>query len=1066
MNVTWEKISQNIIDNPVWLIPMVVILLVLVWQIIERPRLILLILLFVVRFVVISVAAAIIIGFVVDWQELLPYRVINEVYGAVYIWLDEYYKISASLFRSVFLVCLGLTCLSATLVLFAVKFRDDARWVVRWAGWGVLAFALAYLVVSLMEQVPNKPPWLEDLWLLTDVAVYVENTGQRARATIASSLALIAISYISSLYILVRSIWAKKQKLNRNGYITPTTALVLVLLVVVVSGFVLSYSIPFNIFNEYPFEDVFGVVEDKQPISAFVPSTVILATLLLMLSSRRKPLEFTGEPKTDTGEEQEEEHGPSISREEWLEKMSEVVDFWQSPTEPIEAKVNFGGYKQNTRYPKLNSLLNGIYGHLENVPDFVFSTLDQSQLSQQKAKLLSLSYGAGKSIAIWTTAADRILTRGGRIFIIYSTADEAEVAHRRFSSLLSSKCNIGASEILLLKDVVLPRGGFPRQIFVTDIDWVGRYLIPDHSKNKSMLLDIVGVYLEDIEQYSGVKGANAWAILRRLWRTVALYTRQYNVLATMNSPKYRPADYGEHARRLCGKEFDQIPVASREPHRDIWIYPVREVKKPRLMLGGAGPDIIYYTIVSGEKKVAVSHGYSIDVDAWNSVRVDTGLQHIPVAYNSSRVVVAEVTHRNLLMLIGELFEAGSLTKGEDVLCVVTPSSNLFVRFIVEQLEQGTWLKKFDRDHRSYFCDSRNEILIRKQLLLALEELSGKRRELENSFDSVTQVKLVFDELDRNRHLVRDSRPELDEHSEHVTQQVFFSTRKRPKRHSLDTISEFPVVVHAKMAQEIFVLRYVDAERLTLDAYEGKVIRREGRRYQVGEWPEELLDLLKPGAKTNWASVDWSLPQYAIPCIQYHGSDDIRPVNHVAIKSMESQRWSSQTRGSFSYSLAKAELSVEVSCSGYTCGPDIYQHDQTITAPVMHTQALLLDLGKGTLEGLLAFVVAIEEVLPVYIGVEPQDFLVKLCEVQRDGKTKHAIAVIDAFPGGTGLVTELKKSVLKLLDNIIFWFQQATCCSKACTRCVAPAHITQRLKGQNAQPDRSAALEMLSETLEQ
>ena len=955
-----------------------------------------------------------------------------------------------------------MSALSLSLIGITLRFirRDQQRHAEKNASVLLCRFVIAiglYVLVleGLMTLLEDAQPF-KTLWAYTDVGVLGLEKGV-SEATKAAVFHLLVVVILGFLALIFLFPWLLVGEVSSDG----ATGGVLFVGTALLAA--LFWSVPFN-------------ERSVHHTSAIFPSGALVGLLMLWVALMvpKPPVQrFVSNKKNQQkGKRSEDEAAlpeEFIARELWEASIAESLDIHvpEQPAREFKEEEDSRASRMRNYPAEWSNILRVAFEQPDLVPDFVEPLIQlveergDAPSYDQPTWLIAEVSGAGKSRVAWSTAL-RFSQGGSSVLIIYPSVEQADRSFNELKSLferLSPRLTrLEGHSASLTQELEAPHG-----VYVTDIDWLSEYMLPQHRTRELLIRSLEAIVFEDIHVYSGIRGANVWAISRRMWRVLLAYGVQPSTLATLTARRMEGGKHEEFVRRLFGRTVRHVTPGIRGADHEVRIYPIREIghqtKDVRLSEVG---EVIHSSLLAGEHRIGIDGRIPLDLRnrellAKLSKREIT----LPVERDRARVWVTALNEENLMSIIDEAAEVGRLSGHHEVLTLLLPVQEPFLKYAMSGDNLEKFLTDIRRSSKAYFCDSENIALVRKHIQAALNEYPETRERLEKLFDSTELVGSVLDELAFKGRLNRQIRLELRDNSSEVGIETYFWSEVWTKGNrpvgSVGTISDTPISITLRLEGERQI-RQVDPERVAIDAFGGKVIVEGGRRYRIENWSKAFREQLD---KSSELVEDWG--GLTIPCVL--DDDDrtvkaIRDIQILEISPFQNDDWTylegAPDTSSFYYAAVTIQLRAQV--TGWVDSRG--QHEQLESVPKvpqMTTKALLLDFRRGSAlpeDGLRAIASGLERILCLFIGVRSDDILV---EPYVFGEQTF-LAVIDFHQGGTGLVVELPKHLPTILGALARWFKEVSCCGSACEACIEPPEVRLAKRGPI---DRLMGYEILS-----
>jgi hypothetical protein len=598
-----------------------------------------------------------------------------------------------------------------------------------------------------------------------------------------------------------------------------------------------------------------------------------------------------------------------------------------------------------------------------------------------------------------------------------------------------------------------------------------------------------------LEQFTGVLGANLWAISRRLHRI--LMDRSLHDVRTLTFSRGAAPD--AQLRDFQGR---LLPNARMATEKHIPAEPVRPLRlflleKPdgnrELESSDLPPGLRRLSLVSA--KASIEAGWSTSLGPFPDLtvsernrfgeqpigdssagRIADGIAPTPAAA-SARIL--QVTSSNALSLLEVVAQGGRASEVKlDHHVGLILSGNPYLRhFILSLRDLAAVSRAFDTSRRLVGASPQPRIL-RQHLILALGELPSTKKELEaNFFSDHVEVARTLEEIDKEKALVKVEIRYVDTYG-HRKFDVQFkglhhveSDRRplRPVGPDLIEVRDPPGAGSSGGQHGDAGLRMlVDYPRLLIDAYPHRVFLSGGQRFVVDRYdsPETIRGLGQLTCRPEDVNIRTERRRRAqISNITSSWSDQLHGLARNAPRTMDvTLQYTEHLSGvvrvrsdavqpeeSFDFD---PPLKLGFSARGFVVGIPKPDHPRRRLHSLAH---------------------AVRFVLPVYIGVEEDDFeVVPLVEAPariRRGKADweekviYGLVVVDLHPGGIGLVDVMRGDpslVADILRRTSEWLEACDCRREdGCPHCMLSPTVKAASGGGVS---RGAAVEILREIL--
>jgi len=581
----------------------------------------------------------------------------------------------------------------------------------------------------------------------------------------------------------------------------------------------------------------------------------------------------------------------------------------------------------------------------------------------------------------------------------------------------------------------------------------------------------------DVHRYTGVLAANVWAIARRFDRLMRSEGRsEVRILVFVRGSDHGEAQLPRFVRELlpyslaggCEVHVERrssraVQVHLLEGHRAAFEgshgLRVPELgRHPLLVSALVSAEEGWPTVFERPRGLAdfeVTPVVQLPVDG---VRLQDRL--LSCAANAG-ARLSELEAGDVLSMVAMACQGGrSSPEGLPHHWGLLPPENPYARFLLTRWAESAESRELPASRRLVIARG-NPGLLRRHLLLALSERKDTLAGLKQTFR--WEEELIRDtlewiagerQLDRSRE-VRYLTPEGRVRGDHLYEsRLPAEDEVRP----LDAVGTRMIAIRetSRNTGDGVCMR-VDPERLTIQAYPGRVFLHDGRRYEVTTW-DSLDQVIARGwidCVTQSSFVrTWRIRRPNVYRFQ-------RPGPEVAVDS----------QGRLLKRLA-VDLTYEEEVEGYlrlerdlTTGLDRVQLPD-LRRPIASsftTRALLLRLPYAPArEALEALCLALRYVLPVHLGVEDDALEV----VALPGEPEHrlagtqvwGLAIVDLYPGGIGLADSLVEDnalPLKLLSWTRDWLSEPGADVELLASPLARATLGRE------QPDPAGALELLN-----
>lgn len=623
-------------------------------------------------------------------------------------------------------------------------------------------------------------------------------------------------------------------------------------------------------------------------------------------------------------------------------------------------------------------------------------------------------------------------------------------------------------------------------VWVVDAETLSNRFLSEKLRAPERLRSLGLVVWWDLQDYSGVLAANLWAVSRRLDRLIRRWGRpDVRTLALIRRVPHGAAEPERFVQSLLPHTFHRRSVhVGRRFARRVEVH---------LLEPGLGPAADGR---GGEVQEAAGRlafqAVQASVDGGWPTHLETPLPGVPDAELQS-VLQIEAQGRPLAdLLLPAPEEAGasvlSLDRG-DVLSLpdriarrgrsapghlphhvgVVPPEDPYVRHLLRELSRTGGSGGGFPSSRRLVSTAGTPELLRRHLLLALEELEDTRDGLSRSFHRQDElIRETLDALAEEGQLERREVRHLTE-KELVEPDYLYRSRRAggEVRRPLSTVglSLVEVVDVAGAREERGVRRQVDPERLPIEAYPGRVFLAAGRRYRVKDW-SSLGEAVRRGRveceQEGRHSRTWRLRTSSLRDLD-PGRDDflvLSGASSLLARLVVSARYVEKVRGA---------VRLEYGRHGLLAGEPQRTELRLPITTEFHTRALVIRVQEpGEPSALPSLAQALRHVLPVHVGVAED--AVEVVPLHGD-RVRHqpisGLAVVDLYPRGIGLMDALGDDeglLLHLLERAQAWLEACPCESD--TGCEDCLQSTAALAASpDVPPRRATALDLLREILD-
>ncbi len=554
----------------------------------------------------------------------------------------------------------------------------------------------------------------------------------------------------------------------------------------------------------------------------------------------------------------------------------------------------------------------------------------------------------------------------------------------------------------------------------------------------------------ELEAYTGVLAANVWAIARRFQRLMTRRRPDVRTIVFARDALHAEAQMAAFVRRLLPYRIPD-PVRGRVeqgPARDVNVYRLegpaeRFVRTPDQW---PPPDRRHATLIAALASLEIGwptffdDGREVQDEERRDVldsRARTPLgERIVSSADESGARIRPIDDGEALALSGIVGQGGRASPpGLPHHVAITLSENPYVGFLFDQLGprgHGAFGAK-----RLVAAESQASI-IERHLLAALRERPDVRSKLLRTFlweEDV--VRRTLDELYELRRLSRQEVRFLESDPSKgqgpVSDYRYRNLLPPAERHPLDTVGSRLLEVRDPSAadrEDKGVRMRVDPERLTIQAYPGRVFMAGGERYRIRDWTQdhlrrsEWLECQREGRSVHtWRIRDGSLTGMRMRSGRV--PVDFRPMRDVRITRAFIDAHYHEIVSGF------VRVEVDLTNGARRVVSSDPRQPVRMRQPFLTSAMLLYFDPEPDVRALSALALALSYVLPVHVGVE-QDALEVLPIIQQSLERYPAsassgghmervsgVAIVDLYPGGIGLIDALEDDQSLLVDVLTY-----------------------------------------------
>jgi hypothetical protein len=627
-------------------------------------------------------------------------------------------------------------------------------------------------------------------------------------------------------------------------------------------------------------------------------------------------------------------------------------------------------------------------------------------------------------------------------------------------------------------------------VWVADVELLSNRLIPMLEQEPALLERIGLVLWWDLHRYSGVMAANFWAISHRFHRLIRRKGRgNLRHLAFVRASPGLDAKYTRFLAQSLPQKFppeSQVVVPARLA-RKLAVHLLDPDPAARVVaIAGDRPPLTDPVLAAARASVGAGWATCLDLpgylDAGEAGAFFQQTVHgrpLKVRLQSDAATagarVIEVGTADVLALLQVLSSGGRAADGEPSLQhagLTVAFGNPYVRWLLERLRDHPD-ELFERSRRLVAVPPQPGV-IQRHLLLALNELPAVTSGLLDTFqweageiDKVLR-RLAADNLIRRRDVryldgAGVLKPEIEYHS-NVT---------RDRAPPLDTVGTRLVpVIDPAGGDGNALLRSLDPERLTIEAYPARAFVHDGRRYRVSDWKSvDAIAAREAGIGIRCAREQAPVMTWRI--FEPHIAD-IRPLpgrQRVDFGLLPLSRtaviltYREDIRGHLEYERNPSDGRWEQRQGGQY---------QPIASRPFETRALLLEIAAERLRafslGLHSLAQAMRHVFPVHVGVDEDAVAVVPVSGQPvGGRIVWGLMLVDLYPGGIGLIDAIEDDqtlIERLLRRTRDWLAACPCASdRGCASCLqSPLALSATADPLSLPLSRGEALGILEEVL--
>lgn len=617
-------------------------------------------------------------------------------------------------------------------------------------------------------------------------------------------------------------------------------------------------------------------------------------------------------------------------------------------------------------------------------------------------------------------------------------------------------------------------------VIVTDAQTLSDRLLPQ-LKNPLLLRRFGLVVWWHLEAYTGVLGANLWAISRRLHRLLAAMGRpDVRTLAFVRSASHGSAQLTAFVRRLLPHPLSaeaEVHVEARFP-RPVSLHLLESHEDYFARGEGRNVQERHRRLPLVTAKVSVEEGWptAIEVPAdIEDAESEAFLQlragdRVLKEQLQPDVVTAAARVRKIeageALSIVEIIAHGGRA-AEDGLphhVGITLPANPYVGHLLSVLAARGALPA----SRRLVSAAAQPSVVRRHLLLALDELPDTRSGLlKNFLWNEEVIRRTLEEIAHEGKLTRNEVRFLDD-QDRLRREHEYKSRRPPggERRPLDTVGTSLVEVRDPTAghePDEGVMMRVDPERLTIQAYPHRVFFCGGRRCRIREW-SSLESALHGGwlhcDREGVHSLTWRIHNAGVFGIETADAPvGVGRRGKLLARLTASLRYEEEVMGAL-------RLTPDPT-TGIAPRLETLRLARPITQSFATRAILLRFPDEKEPLALASLAQALRHVLPVHLGVEEDALaVVPLTGEAVRGRPAYGLAVVDLYPRGIGLVDAVGDDSAFLLQWFEWardWLETCPCQSEqGCERCLrSPAALA---ANSDQPPLRRAAIDLLQQVV--
>ena len=263
-------------------------------------------------------------------------------------------------------------------------------------------------------------------------------------------------------------------------------------------------------------------------------------------------------------------HNQIVFRTPWPGKMSIAAPpVWSDVDERFKGREHSWATEEN---PSSDAVFAGrLHKHQRKVLDLL-----SGSGGVVRHAALTTAIGSGRTSVSHLAAIDVVLRRRGHVLIVHPEPELGRAAHTRFCDRLRSRQWDSLVGVAARwsdepgatwhngKDGADMRIG-DADILATDVHALDRFLLPEHDQHRELFQRLSLVVAENMEKYSGIFGADASLVFRRLRRVAKHHGAEPHVLAIGPRTEHHE-NFVSRFFRFQPHEFDATWIVSAD-HR-------------------------------------------------------------------------------------------------------------------------------------------------------------------------------------------------------------------------------------------------------------------------------------------------------------------------------------------------------------------------------------------------------------------------------------------------------------------------------------------------------------------